>query len=173
MARVAARLRPGLPVLFTSGYTENAIVHHGRLDEGVHLLSKPYSRDELARKIRGLLKDSRRVVLVVEDDPLVRMSAVDMVETLGFTPLQAEDGPAALKILRTAERVDVLFTDVGLPGMRGHELARTAREIHPDLKVVFASGYGESDEDASVAGSTHLAKPYEQEQLAEALGPAV
>ncbi len=49
-------LRPGLPLLFTSGYTENAIVHHGRLDEGVTLLSKPYSREEMARKVAGLLR---------------------------------------------------------------------------------------------------------------------
>ncbi len=51
-----AKENPDLPVLFTSGYTENAIVHHGRLDEGVSLLSKPYSRDELARKVAGLLR---------------------------------------------------------------------------------------------------------------------
>jgi PAS domain S-box-containing protein len=170
LANLAQQLRPGLPVLFTSGYTENAIVHHGRLDEGVQLLSKPYSRDDLARKIRGLLKDSRRVVLVVEDDPLVRMSAVDMVEAMGFTPLEAGDGPSALKILGGGARVDVLFTDIGLPGMRGHELARKALELRPDLKVVFASGYGETEEGAEVTGATHLGKPYEQDQLATALG---
>ena len=169
LANEAQRLRPGLPVLFTSGYTENAIVHHGRLDEGVQLLSKPYSREELARKIRSVLKDSRRVVLVVEDDPLVRMSAVDMIEALGFSPLQAEDAPTALKILESDERVDVLFTDVGLPGMRGHELAALSRDLRPDLKVVFASGYGEAD-DHAVPGATHLGKPYEQDELAEALG---
>ena len=172
LAAEAQRLRPGLPVLFTSGYTENAIVHHGRLDEGVQLLSKPYSRDELARKIRGLLQDNRRVVLVVEDDPLVRMSAIDMVETLGFTPLEAGDGPGALKILRSEARIDVLFTDIGLPGMRGHELAQKAREIRPELKVVFASGYGETADDEAevIDGAIHLGKPYEQDQMAAALG---
>ncbi len=55
LAEEAARLRPGLPVLYSSGYTDNAIVHHGRLDSGVHLLSKPYRREELARKIRVVL----------------------------------------------------------------------------------------------------------------------
>ncbi len=169
LANEAQRLRPNLPVLFTSGYTDNAIIHHGRLDEGVHLLSKPYSRDELARKIRGLLKDTRRVVLVVEDDALVRMSAVDMIEALGFTALQAEDGPSALAIVESDQKIDVLFTDVGLPGMRGHELAREALKRRGELKVVFASGYGEADGDGPV-GATHLGKPYEQEELAEALG---
>jgi len=55
LADVAKQLRPGLRVLFTSGYTENSIVHHGRLDSGVLLLSKPYNRDELAQKIRQAL----------------------------------------------------------------------------------------------------------------------
>jgi len=55
MVERALHLQPGIKVLFTSGYTQNAIVHHGRLDEGVHLLSKPYKRDELARKLRSLL----------------------------------------------------------------------------------------------------------------------
>jgi response regulator RpfG family c-di-GMP phosphodiesterase len=48
-------MRPSVPVLFTSGYTDNAIIHHGRLDEGVHLISKPYARAELAQKLAQLL----------------------------------------------------------------------------------------------------------------------
>ena len=56
VAERAKALRPGLPVLFTSGYTENAIVHQGRLDRGVHLLQKPYRRQELAAKVRQALR---------------------------------------------------------------------------------------------------------------------
>lgn len=56
MAQEAQRRRPGLPVLYTSGYTENAIIHHGRLDPGVHLLEKPFSKSNLARKIHELLR---------------------------------------------------------------------------------------------------------------------
>jgi hypothetical protein len=55
MVEAALRLRPAIEVLFTSGYTEDATVHHGRLDEGVHLISKPYKRGQLARKLRSLL----------------------------------------------------------------------------------------------------------------------
>jgi CheY-like chemotaxis protein len=58
LAEVAKRLRPKLKVLYTSGYTENAIVHHGRLDEGVQLLQKPYRRHDLARKVRAVLSQS-------------------------------------------------------------------------------------------------------------------
>ncbi|HYD98336.1 MAG TPA: hypothetical protein VEH84_03040, partial [Alphaproteobacteria bacterium] len=58
LAHAVATLRPGLRVLFTSGYTANAIVHHGRLDDGVQLLSKPYTQDQLARKLRQVLDGS-------------------------------------------------------------------------------------------------------------------
>jgi len=56
LAERAAKLRPGLPVLFTSGYAEQAVVHHGRLDRGVHLLQKPYRKQELAAKVRKVLE---------------------------------------------------------------------------------------------------------------------
>ena len=172
LANEALKIKPNLPVLFTSGYTENAIVHQGRLDEGVQLLSKPFSRDDLARRIRGLLHKVRPAVLVVEDDALVRMAAVDMIETLGFTALQAMDATEALSVLNGGERVDILFTDIGLPGMRGPELAAKALELRPDLKVIFASGYGETEEAQAIAGAVHLGKPYQHSQLAEVLGSA-
>ena len=172
LAAEAQRLRPGLPVLYTSGYTDNAIVHHGRLDEGVQLLSKPYAQEDLARKLRSLLKDGRRVVLLVEDDALVRMAAEDMIESLGFYVRTAGDAPAALAILKSGDRIDILFTDVGLPGMRGPELALNGLGLRPDLKVIFASGYGETAETLAVAGAKQLGKPYDHTQLAEALGAA-
>jgi PAS domain S-box-containing protein len=168
LAAAFERMRPGAPVLFTSGYTDNAIIHHGRLDAGVNLISKPYARDDLARKVRGLLKNQEPVVLVVEDEPMVRLAAVDMIASLGFRVLQAGDAEAALAILRGDQRVDVLFTDVGLPGMRGPELAEQAVGLRKGLRVVFASGYGEGD--STIEGAVSLGKPYQQDQLAEVLG---
>lgn len=173
LATEALRLRPGLPVLFTSGYTEDAIVHGGRLDPGIQLLSKPFARDDLARKIRGLLARVRPVVLVVEDDALVRMAAVDMIGALGFTALQAGDASMALAVLRGESRVDVLFTDVGLPGMRGPELAQAAVVLRPGLKVIFASGYAGISDEGAVDGAVQLGKPYQQDELAEVLGLAM
>ena len=170
LATEAQRLRPGLPVLFTSGYADDVIVHEGRLDEGVQLLSKPYAREELARRLRGLLRVRHPVVLVVEDDALVRLSAVDMIEALGFRTLQAGDAEAALAVLGGPEHIDILFTDIGLPGMRGPELARSALALRPGLKVVFASGYGDGGDEPVMAGAVQLGKPYDQDQLAEVLG---
>jgi PAS domain S-box-containing protein len=168
LAREAQALKPGLPVLFTSGYTEDAITHGGRLDPGVQLLSKPYARDDLARRVRGLLARARPVVLVVEDDGLVRMAAVDMVQALGFNALQAPDAAIALQHLNGDGRIDILFTDVGLPGMRGPELAEAAVALRPNLKVIFASGYADPAA-AALAGAVHLVKPYQQDELAEVL----
>jgi CheY-like chemotaxis protein len=85
--------------------------------------------------------------------------------------VQAGDAEAALAILRSDERIDVLFTDVGLPGMRGPELAITASTLRPGLKIVFASGYG--DAEPALAGAAQLGKPYEQDQLAQVLSAAV
>ena len=164
LASRAKELVPGLPVLFTSGYAENAIVHHGRLDEGVSLISKPYQKDDLARRLRILLETARPTVLVVEDEPLVRMAAVDMIQDLGLVVIPAADAETALEILHGQTRVDVLFTDIGLPGMRGPELAARAAELRPGIRVVFASGYGEGVPGAP-GGWTNLAKPYDQADL--------
>jgi signal transduction histidine kinase len=73
LAAKAKASRPDLAVLFTSGYTENAIIHHGRLDDGVFLLSKPYRKEELARKIRSVLADGRVAQVAAADAGLVRM----------------------------------------------------------------------------------------------------
>ena len=92
-------------------------------------------------------------VLVVDDEPTVRMLVTEVLEDLGYIAIEAADGPAGLQPLQSDARIDLLVTDVGLPGgMNGRQMADTARAIRPDLKVLFTTGYAES----AVLGHGHL-----------------
>ncbi|HDS1735889.1 response regulator [Pseudomonas sp. BP8] len=103
-------------------------------------------------------------LLVVEDDDIVRMLMVEVLDELGYTAIEADTATAALRILESADQpLDLLMTDVGLPDMRGEELAAKAREIRPLLPVLFASGYADS---FNVPEGMHLiGKPFSIDQL--------
>ncbi len=195
LAKKARERAPEIVILFTSGYTDNAIVHGGRLDEGTNLLSKPYTREALARKIRQVLCDRSRKdgaparpkkatkpaearaaalrILVVEDEPFIRMATVEFVKDLGHTALEAKDAPSALRVL-DAEKVDLLLTDVGLPGQSGVDLALQCRDRFPGMKVVLATGYSRilDGADKRLADAVVLTKPFNMEALRKALGSA-
>jgi CheY-like chemotaxis protein len=84
-------------------------------------------------------------IVLVEDEPMVRLFMTDVLQDLGYTVLEAPDGPSGLKAVLSKPEVDLLITDVGLPGgMNGRQLADAARQIRPDLKVLFVTGYAES-----------------------------
>jgi signal transduction histidine kinase/CheY-like chemotaxis protein len=195
-ARLAKEALPDLKVLFTSGYTQNAIVHNGRLDDGVELLSKPYRKDELARKLRSVLADGgsgpksdaaaiapvqnatavvnrgRPRILLVEDSTLIRLTTVDMIEELGLACVEAANGLDALSLLREDREIDVLLTDLGLPGMSGAELVKEARKLRPEIRVVVASGYSEAaDPGGSLSRVARLQKPFTLDQLRAVLKP--
>ena len=187
LARKARDRLPNLAVLYTSGYTQNAIVHHGRLDEGVELLSKPYSREALARKLRHVLanqtqatiaKLSRsgvstpvralsRTVLLCEDEDMVRDALGELLQAKGFRTLLAADGSEALR-LAARNDFDVLVADIGLADMSGMELARRVREARPDCPVLFASGRRENLP-AELADAAFILKPFGIEELCEAI----
>jgi signal transduction histidine kinase/ActR/RegA family two-component response regulator len=85
------------------------------------------------------------VVLVVDDDPVVRMLVVDVLKERGYSPLAAGDGASGLAMLQSAQHVELLVTDVGLPnGMNGRQVAEAARQLRPGLKVLFVTGYAEN-----------------------------
>ena len=190
LARMARERLPGIAVLFTSGYTENSIVHGGKLDAGVELISKPYSREALARRIRHVLANGQQrravetpdvpplvaslarpstAVLLVEDDPLIRAATSDMLQGAGFLVVDAASAEDALVALQTSG-IDVLVTDVNLPNMTGPELAAKARELRPGIATVYATG----DRHARVDGpnSALVPKPYDAAALLAAVAAA-
>jgi PAS domain S-box-containing protein len=107
-------------------------------------------------------------VLVVEDEPVVRGVIMEMLGEQGYRTLEAVDGPSGLRMLRTNERIDLLVTDVGLPGMNGRQLADQARETRPDLKILFITGYAESVAIADgflQPGMEMITKPFDLDNL--------
>jgi PAS domain S-box-containing protein len=107
-------------------------------------------------------------VLVVEDEPVVRGVILEMLHEEGYRTLEAVDGPSGLRILRTNGRVDLLITDVGLPGMNGRQLADQARETRPRLKILFVTGYAESvaiSEAFLQPGMEMITKPFDLDHL--------
>ena len=88
--------------------------------------------------------DAGEVVLVVEDDRVVRELIVTELGELGYRTLQADDGPAGLKLLRAEGRIDLLVTDIGLPGLNGRQMASAGREMREGLKVLFMTGYAQN-----------------------------
>lgn len=197
LATLARNRRPGLAVLFTSGYAEDVIVHDGRLDSGIALLSKPYSREVLARKLRDMLgpavphphRDERTephrapapeapapvvaapsgTVLVVEDEALIRFNTIDILQEQGLTVLEAGTGADALA-LAARTPPDVLVVDVGLPDTSGVDLARKFRERQGGLPVIFATGHLEVPGVATIAPPTAvLLKPFGEDELCAAV----
>src|SRR5690348_5009919 len=111
-------------------------------------------------------------VLVVEDDELVREATVGNVVDLGHRVLEATDADAALQIIDGGAAVDVLFTDVRLPGKDGSQLAREARQRRPTLKVILTSGGPAPDPANSAGGVVWLGKPYKWDDLKRAFALA-
>jgi CheY-like chemotaxis protein len=103
-------------------------------------------------------------ILVVEDDAIVRMLIVDVLEELEFNVLEADGSEQALERIKDAnQHIDLMMTDVGLPGMDGRELAIETRTLRPALPILFASGYAET---IDVPDGMHLiGKPFSIDQL--------
>ncbi len=109
------------------------------------------------------------IVLVVEDDADVRLVSVDALRGLGYTVIHAEDGPSALAMLEKHPKVDLLFTDIVMPGMSGRQLADQATADRPEIKVLYATGYTRNavvHNGMLDAGVAFLSKPFTIDQLA-------
>ena len=116
-----------------------------------------------------MLRDTSPAILIVEDEPFIRMAAADIVADIGITPYEAADAGEALAILRGHPEIRLLFTDVNMPGMDGVTLARRARELRPDVKVLVTSARGTVPPTDMPENGTFLPKPYGTQQLASAV----
>jgi DNA-binding NtrC family response regulator len=158
----------------------------------VELLAKPYTRDALARKVRHVLANQAQRqaavrppqqqpkrdalkgarVLLVEDDELIRATTAEMLSEIGCLAKEASTAEEALKVLDGGP-VDVLLTDVGLPGISGLQLARDARSRRIDLSLVLATGDSGVRSEAALLGAVLLLKPYDRDRLRQALEEAL
>lgn len=121
-------------------------------------------RAQAARAVHG------ETVLVIDDEETIRMLVTRVLEDLGYVALQAEDGRSGLKIIESPRRIDLLITDVGLPGgLNGRQLADLARVTRPDMKVLFITGYAETvvATDGHLTPGMHvMTKPFAMDTLA-------
>lgn len=185
LAAQARVLFPDIAILFTSGYTRNVLLQNGHLDSKVNLLGKPYRREQLATRIRTVLDEKKQTVpevasepadgdsgkirvLVVEDNQDMQMLVCEMLSMLGYKAHGTTTAEDALNILKSHE-YDVLLTDIGLPGMDGVALAKEVSRAIPNIKIIFASGYGDIVNTPENVGSVMLSKPYTLVQLQSAL----
>jgi PAS domain S-box-containing protein len=187
LADAARAVRPGLKVLFSSGYADQALVHGGRLDPGTNLLGKPYGRQELARKVRMVLEQSAdtdapglqarpRRLLVLDDDPMVAKVLGIAAGRLGFEVAMTSDAPAFLERASTWAPSHVAI-DLAMPGMDGVRVLDKLAEAGCDARVIIASGADADQINAAldharakglpVAGA--LAKPFSMGTLRELL----
>jgi PAS domain S-box-containing protein len=111
---------------------------------------------------------SEEVVLVVEDEDVVRLLVVEVLNDLGYHALEAVDGASASRILQSSQRIDLLATDIGLPDMNGRQVADAARAKRPNLKVLFMTGYAEKAASNSFlqSGMEIISKPFSMDSLA-------
>jgi PAS domain S-box-containing protein len=133
------------------------------------LYAMPAQTEPVARTVETPAAIAGETVIVVEDDPAVRMLALDLLKELGYRSYEAEDAKSALRILESSVRVDLLVTDVGLPGMNGRQLAEIARQHRPGLKVLFMTGYAQNAAERQgflEEGMDMVAKPFALELLA-------
>ncbi|MGE4481167.1 response regulator [Acidocella sp.] len=109
-----------------------------------------------------------KTVLVVDDEPVIRMLVAETLEEQGYDIIEAEDAAAAALILNSPARVDLLVTDITLPGQSGRELAGAAKRLRPELKILFMTGYAHYIEaNGKDLGTEIITKPFSLDGLAK------
>ncbi|WEZ85042.1 response regulator [Rhizobium sp. 32-5/1] len=116
------------------------------------------------------MNNGRPVVLIVEDSALIRMGAVDLVLAAGYEALEARDADEAIRILELRNDIDLVFTDVQMPGtMDGIKLSHYIRDRWPPVKLMVASGAAILEESSLPSGSRFFSKPYDDHTITDAM----
>jgi PAS domain S-box-containing protein len=173
LALEARKLQPGLKVLYTSGYTRNAVDHNGRLDAGVEMIAKPFTFEGLAHKVRDVLDSGEGSVLLVGPDPLVLEPVRETLANDRFRSEVAATASEALGKARAAQgSYAAVVIDDELPSREADRLFRSLRSLHRDLAVVIASpsrapelAAKHSDDSCFAA----IAKPFTTDELRQSL----
>ncbi|MBU3077397.1 response regulator [Sphingomonas sp. XMGL2] len=173
LAEEARKIQPALRVLYTSGYTRNAIVHGGRLDPGVEMIIKPFTFEALAQKVRDMIDTGIGDVLIAESDPMVRSLISEALSAGGLRVEEAGTGAEALGKVRAAQgRYGAVILDDALSDRAGEGLVRELRALHADLAIVLASATRAAALEASFRGDrciAVIAKPYNMNTLQDTL----
>ena len=173
LAEEARKAQPHLKVLYTSGYTRNAVVHNGRLDHGVEMIVKPFTFEALAQKVRDAIDSEDGSVLIAEADPTVRSLTCEALAANRLRTEVAATGAEVLGKVRAAQgRYAALVIDADLPERGGEVLYRELRKRHRDLPIVISSSADVQDLAERLGGdgcATVIAKPYTAVQLQETL----
>jgi len=137
----------------------------------VHALGSAFPMPEAVKR-SGVPAPRPSVILVVDDDASVLIASRRILAKYGYTVLEAPGGEEALQLAReNAQRIDVVLTDVRMPGLDGPSLVRRLADVLPSLRVVYMSGYtdGRLDQELPAPGRAFLAKPFTVEQLTRTL----
>jgi hypothetical protein len=169
--------RPGLKVLYTSGYSADVIALHGSLEPGMEYLPKPFGAAQLAAKVREVLGTGRPLstLLVIDDDPAVRGFLRQILTGAGYLVVEAGDGKTGMSKLER-QAVDLVITDLVMPEREGLETLQRLRAERPQLPVIVISGdFGGSFlTTARRFGATAtLPKPIDPEALMRAVRDAL
>jgi CheY-like chemotaxis protein len=159
LADFMAPKRPAMKVLFVSGYAENVAIGQGNLSPGLSFLSKPFTPETLAQKVRKVLDEPipKKRVLVIDDEPSVRDLFQHALETSGYDVVTAANGNSALRLLRDTT-VDLVVTDLVMPEKEGLETVRELRRDFPQVRILAVSGVGGGQylRIAKILGADHV-----------------
>jgi CheY-like chemotaxis protein len=170
----------GLGLSMIYGFAKQSNGHvdiESRVDVGTSVrlyLPRTTRIDQTPVEAAGIEPDEAagEMILVVEDNATVRKSVVTQLHEMGYRTLEAADGEEAMAILGLDPRIELLFSDVVIPGgMSGRQLAAATRRRRPDVKILLTSGFPDKANDASTGGRSEamLSKPYRQQELARKL----